>query len=276
MATVAASMLARNAEAEGISPYVISSVSAPLKRRRKILCIGNSYTFYNDMPGMLVKIASSDPTNDIELGIQSVTKGNARLGELWQNTDFREVLQSRNWDIVVLQGFSLWAMSEATIKENTAAAVAWQRDIERVGARTVIYQTWAQQRGSHWYTTGEMKDLLRSPEHMQGVIDRETIKLADRINAKIIPVGDAWMVAANDFSLYNKDANHPNVVGSYLTALCFYHCLTSRSLKNVTYWPQELDEQRARELQAIAANQVYPRGWRNQQSSLVGSYAMAA
>ena len=69
----------------------------------KVLWVGNSFTFYNDMPTMVRDIAA---TQNVKLSITKFLKGGERFAGHLTNEKLIEALQNGGWDYVILQGFS--------------------------------------------------------------------------------------------------------------------------------------------------------------------------
>ena len=107
----------------------------------RILMLGNSYIFTNDLPSMLGKITGAEVVQN--------TRGGARLREQL-NPETRlgakalELLQNEKWDYVVLQEMS---NGPITAKESFMQSV---KDlcgkIRENGAVPVLYATWAYQK----------------------------------------------------------------------------------------------------------------------------------
>ena len=87
-----------------------------------VLFIGNSYTFVNDLPGMLVKVASSDPANTTQIEVQSLTRGGASFKDWVADGSGLKMIKSRHWDYVVLQNQSEWALYPDGIKSANESA----------------------------------------------------------------------------------------------------------------------------------------------------------
>ena len=87
----------------------------------RLLFIGNSYTYYNDLPKMVYEIAKSQRR---KLSVKSVTKGGEKLSGHLTNQKLREMLTSQQWDYVVLQEQSSTPakQTEVVIKESYPAA----------------------------------------------------------------------------------------------------------------------------------------------------------
>ena len=66
----------------------------------QILFIGNSYTFFNDMPGIFSDLAES---GGFDADVTTVAKGGYSLADHTQDAETRSILESQNWDFVILQ-----------------------------------------------------------------------------------------------------------------------------------------------------------------------------
>ena len=230
------------------------SVHAP-RYALSVLFIGNSYTFVNDVPGQLVNIASSDPTNNTQLTVQSVTKGGIGLKELWEEGTPLRVLNSRQWDYVVLQEQSFWAMFSSSVSEATHYAKLFDTAIRHSGSQPLLYLTWIRKPDTNWYVDKSTR-FLRSPDHMFKRLAVRTDELAEKIEARVVPVGVYWLQALQDapeIELYQTDGSHPSAAGSYLAALSFYKTLTRRPPTGVTWHPPEVPAEDAAKLRAIVA-----------------------
>ena len=80
---------------------VIQTVFAQVPEQKpeeplRILFLGNSYTYYNALPDMVMTLANSTPGRRLET--KSVTRGGATLADLWNLTNALEVLRSGTWD----------------------------------------------------------------------------------------------------------------------------------------------------------------------------------
>jgi hypothetical protein len=170
----------------------------------RALFIGNSYTYFNEMPSMVAGLAASAGQS---LDVHHVTAGGVTLEWHMHNEATLAALCDASWDFVVLQEHSIRPIQD-TVKMYQSAAEL-QALIAPTGAQTVLYLTWARQ---HF------------PE-MQPGLARVYTGLAREIGARVAPVGLVWQAAlAADPSrvLYTSDKSHPTALGSYLAACTFY------------------------------------------------------
>jgi|GEM_PF-2343578 len=207
----------------------------------KILFIGNSYTFYNDLPKMLESLASSDPDNKTQFVTESITQGGAHLIDLWNAGNAANKIKSTHWDYVVLQDQSVWALSPYDINTAHEAGAKFANLINQSGGKIILYQTWPRQPGSTWYSDPKTSSLIKNPDYMQSYLHYYNNALATAINASVVPVGDVWSYAIKnnkELNLYQSDGSHPSIEGTYLAALLFYMYISGNNGEQVSFVPQ--------------------------------------
>lgn len=173
----------------------------------RVLFVGNSYTYCNDLPGMLQALSNAAGKT---LETAMVTSGGATLEWHWHNPETLNAIDEGQWDFVVLQDQSLRAV-EAPDKLRSAVTKLAAR-IRKVNAIPLLYLTWARQ---------------HIPE-MQDVITETYLRVAQKTDAMVAPVGPAWrkaLSASPGLALHVEDRSHPSMLGSYLTACVFYATL---------------------------------------------------
>jgi peroxiredoxin family protein len=172
--------------------------------QQKVLFIGNSYTYCNDLPTMVAQLAAAGGK---PVDVHQVTAGGVTLEWHAQNEITLAKLNETEWDFVVLQEHSIRPIQDTSKMFQAVAAL--QSIIASTGAQTVLYMTWARQ---HF------------PE-MQAGLARVYTVLAQKIGARVAPVGLAWeaaLLADPSTALYEEDKSHPTSTGSYLAACVFY------------------------------------------------------
>ncbi len=240
----------------------IRTVQANKKRKAhdlNILFIGNSYTFFNDMPGMILEIAKNDQQNPYNISVQSITFGGARLQDHWNDKNTHKIIENHPWDIIVLQEQSQWALFSNTIKSTAAHVAHFAKKAKTQKSYVMLYQTWPRQPGSYWYTSPQHKDSTKNPEHMFKAIKNYTTKIAYTNNITTAPVGEYWyktIYSTPEISLYFNDGTHPSITGSYLTALVFYKYLTGNSPRNTSYIPKGIPKNQGETLKRITSEKL--------------------
>jgi len=211
----------------------------------RILLVGNSHIFMNDLPLMLSRLAVSAGI-DCECG-QSAYGGY----ELSQHaTDERTLwlIEGEPWDVVVLQERTTVLLTR--LAEGTEPAVlALDEAIASVAARTLLLMMWAPYSGT---VAGGSVDAS------QEEVARSTMAVAERIGACVAPVGLAWEAvedADSGINLWQSGREHASEAGTYLMACVLYATLWGRSpvgLGSMT----GLSESDALTLQEVAAETV--------------------
>jgi hypothetical protein len=180
---------------------VIGLVQPPAPTR--ILFIGNSLTYANDLPGIVCTLARAAGRRVV---CDSVAKPDYGLEEHWQDKDARQAI-ARGWDVVVLQqGPSALPESRRLLVDY---AKRFDAEIRKAGARTALYMVWPSQA-----RRGDFNGVSQSYS-----------AAAKAVNGVLMPAGDAWRAAwAIDakLQLYGPDGFHPSLVGSHLAALVIY------------------------------------------------------
>ena len=194
---------------------------------KNILFIGNSFTFFHDLPQMLQKLAGE--AGD-ELYVDSVLRGGAYLHEFADPEDevgqkLREVYPARVWDYIILQDQSF---NPAGNPEDCLKAAAFLCDMMKGNAKNFLfYSTWAYEEGSEKLNATGM-----SYDGMLTVLTETYQKAAVQNGAVRVPVGAAFAKLFRDnpeIILYEPDNFHPSAAGSYTAACLFYQAVTGKS-----------------------------------------------
>ena len=215
----------------------------------RILFIGNSYTFVNDLPGTFISLARSGG-HSVETGMAA--QGSWTLALHASSTGTLDRLSSSHWDYVVLQEQSeIPALEPARTQEMYPAARSLVRAIQGAGARPIFFLTWA-------HRDGLPDQGLPDYESMQMQIDQGYMAIAHESRSIVAPVGYAWMTASVQdprLKLWQADGSHPSVIGTYLAACVFYAVIFNESPSGLTY-RDGLRKATAAYLQGVATDTV--------------------
>ena len=221
-----------------------------------ILFIGNSYTYANDLPLMLTRLAAAG-THVIET--ESLTTGGATLAEHVASPETAIALGSPKWNVVVLQEQS---EIPASLRERQASMYpAASRLVEMITDRNtqpMLYLTWAHQDG--W-----PENDLPTYSSMQSAVDTGDLNLASKLHVSVAPVGYAWAATLGQEArarLWSSDGSHPTAAGTYLAACVFYATIFRESPTGLKY-RSRLTNRLATRLQEIASQVVFgePTRW---------------
>lgn len=217
---------------------------------KKILFVGNSYFYYNDSIHNHLRrmVDAGGIATEKELQYKIVTIGGAPLA----HHDVASYLapgklgMKAPYDVVILQGNSGAALTEARAKSFRDKVVEFNGEIAKTGAKTALYMT-------HAYVKPN-KDA--SPEMMRKV-ESMYVAAGNEISALVIPVGLAFEEAYRqkpDLQLHKTyDGSHPDLIGTYLAACVVYASLYGKSPVGNGYdYFGKVDKETAAFLQRVA------------------------
>jgi hypothetical protein len=204
---------------------------------RRVLFIGNSYTYVNDLPGMLASLSTASGVLP-RLQTEAVTVGGATLESHWAAGTATARIDEKGFYAVVLQGQSV----EPIFPGSSFASYA-QRFAERVtatSARALFFGTWARAAGDAIYAEAWSGG---TPGGMQDGLTGAYASAATKGKAGLAKVGEAFrrsLAAHPAIALHQADRSHPSAAGTYLAACVFYAILVERPLPESTPVPAGL------------------------------------
>lgn len=174
----------------------------------RILMLGNSFIFTNDLPQVLAELTGAE--------VVQHTRGGARLSEQL-NPDTKlgaktqAALRDERWDYVVLQEMSNGPFTASESFFSSVKRLCAQ--IRESGAEPILYATWAYQRGG-----AELAAKGWDYEEMYRALYEAYHKAADENGALIADVGRRFYELADEQPLYADDGIHPSELGTRLAA----------------------------------------------------------
>lgn len=200
----------------------------------RVLFVGNSQIFFNDLPTIVEAIADSAPAGRPRIKAERALAGGASLESHWnRGTDKgtpRARIAEEKWDYVVLQ--EIYNGKPESFNKHGRL---FHELIQKNGARTVLL------------STASINALY--PKGFQGLHDMN-LALAKELKVLVVPAGNAWLdywgktpTEEQRLTLYDKDKAHPGKKGSYIYACTLYAALTGQSPVGLTHripkWPED-------------------------------------
>jgi hypothetical protein len=177
----------------------------------RILFVGNSLTYVNDVPGILQALA--DSAGGEQLAVASRALPNYALIDHWTEGVVQHEIAKGGWVWVVMQqGWTPAGVYRDTLR---LAARNFGAEISKIGAKAALYQTWPP---------------TNRREEFPGSIESYELAATD-VNGVVFPVARAWLAAWErdpSLQLYS-DGLHASPAGSYLAALVMYARIFDRS-----------------------------------------------
>ncbi len=179
---------------------------------RRVLFIGNSLTYWNDLP--LILQALADSAGGASLAVMTVAFPDYNLDDHRGQGAAQRAIALGGWEAVVLQqGPSSLPENRAQLRTSVGVLNV---SIRGVGAIPALYSVWPQ--------------ATRRGDFDAAI---ESYRLAaEDVNGLLFPVAAAWLAAWERdpaLALYSPDGLHPSIAGSYLAALVMYGVLSDRS-----------------------------------------------
>lgn len=177
--------------------------------RLRVLFVGNSYTYVNEVPDLVASVAAA---RGIELVPGMVAEPNFSIEDHLRRRDYEHML-ARGWDWVVLQqGPSSLPENQEILRVQSgrAATLAQAR-----GIRVALFAAWPALDNAHTWAAAELS--YRNAARANGLC--------------VLPVSMAWRLArerAPVVQLYAQDRLHASPEGSLLAALVLAQGLVPR------------------------------------------------
>ncbi len=215
----------------------------------RVLFIGNSFTFVNDLPGEFAQLARSGGNRT---KVDMVAEGGWTLAQHAASVGSLDKIKSAQWDFVVVQEQSqIPAVEQSRVTMMFPAARSLAFIIGQAGATPLFFLTWG-------HRDGYPENGMGNYASMQAQLNNGYLRIANELAAPIAPVGAAWQMALVrniGLDLWQPDGSHPSPQGTYLAACVFYATIFRRSPEGLSY-TGGLSRDVASSLQSIAASVV--------------------
>ena len=212
----------------------LGTVELDKSKPYKILFIGNSYTYYNNMParyfGEIMQAAG------YRVKVISITKGAWTLSKFADPRDemgkqVDSMLTHQDFDFVVLQEQSMTPAVNSGSFYNGVKRL--DKKIRECGATPVLYATWGRKQGS-----GDLTAYGLTAETMTWKLAAAYEHMGETHDIPVAHVGLAfWDIVQNhrNIALHDPDMSHPSPEGSYLAALTLFARITGIDPATVDY-----------------------------------------
>ena len=202
----------------------------------RVLFIGNSLTYVNNVPALLEAVA--DRAGVRPMDTEMLVAPGAFLADFVNAKTVVDRLGREHWDVVVLQelGGHLACMSTAERPRPTECteAIASHRKLAKLaranGARVVLFGTWSMTPG------------------IQGLVSKGSRRVASAVGAEVADIG--WMLDRAQrldasLDLFYPDRGHLKPTGSVLAAIGLWQAIEKRPAApgmfraEVPVWPPQ-------------------------------------
>ncbi|MBI5541482.1 MAG: T9SS type A sorting domain-containing protein [Bacteroidia bacterium] len=225
---------------------------------KKILFVGNSYTYANDLPNTIKNLALSGGDT---ITVDSSTPGGYTFQLHTTNATTLAKINSTQWDYVVLQEQSQLPSFEPVQVQSDVYPYAYILDslIHKNNActQTVFYMTWGRKYGDA--SNCAFYPPVCTFEGMGARLRQSYLEMGDMFECAVAPAGMAWKRSRaldSTINLWSSDNSHPSVEGTYLTACVFYSTIFQKHSAGLSYI-SGINAQTANFLQLVADSTVF-------------------
>ncbi len=184
-----------------------------------VLFIGNSLTYFNDLPGTLAAVAAS--VSDT-IRVRTVAFPDYALIDHLARGEAQFALVQDRWEFVVLQ------QGPSTLAVNRDSLVLWTRMfaplITAQGAKPALFMVWPDASRAAFFEACRLSYLAA----------------ADAVGGAFLPAGEVWRTALDSLPglpLYGADDFHPSALGTYVAAITMYERFTRHDARALPATP---------------------------------------
>lgn len=193
-------------------------------RTVRVLFLGNSYTYVNNLPDLISKMALAGGDTLI---FESSTPGGHTLKGHTTNSTSLNLIARGNWDFVVIQEQSqLPSFPDARVAREVYPYAAILDSLVKKDndcATTLFYMTWGRKNGDRDNCPG--LPWVCTYIGMDSVLQLRYTIMAEENEAALAPVAKVWRKIRTEhpgMELYDGDESHPSGKGSFAAACAFY------------------------------------------------------
>jgi hypothetical protein len=208
---------------------ILADVQASTSR---VLFLGNSYTYVNNLPQIVRDLALSSGDTLI---YDSNTIGGYTLDQHFLDSNSTNKIISGGWDYIIMQEQSqLPAFQDYTSNGpfNLCSLIHQYNPC----ARKLFYMTWGRKNGDAGNCPAWPP--ICTYEGMDSLLRIRYIEMAMLNNAAVAPAGAVWKYLRLNhpsIELYQVDESHPSEAGSYAAACSFYVSIFKKDPALLTY-----------------------------------------
>ena len=180
-------------------------------KKLKVLFVGNSLTYVNDVPALITELAKQDGST---ITYTSFLLPDYSLEDHWNEGKVKSEIEKGGYDFVVAQ------QGPSALQESQVLLLDYTKRLAEVcnnnKSKLALYMVWPSRARSF---------------DLDNVISSYT-KAAEKTSSVLCPAGLGWKYAwqaDSTLPLYSPDNFHPSVTGSVLSAMIIYGTLAGKN-----------------------------------------------
>lgn len=240
----------------GLNNYGYSNTNQCTQEPIEILFLGSSHFNYFNLPGMVKNLAENSGR---EVYIDQNIPSGLSLYDHASSSITEWLINSRDWDYVVLQGVGIVTAYPVEYTSNPlypALEKLQEKIYENCDSTKMVFcLPWAFEDGMTW-----LEGWTDTYDEMQLKIRQNTLSYSNDLGFLVAPVGTVWnsVLIEKDYPLHylhNSDMSHPSLKGSYLMACVIFSTIFQASTVGIDY-NSGIPEEEADYFKTIASNTV--------------------
>ncbi len=205
-----------------------------------IALIGNSKTSYGNAKYPKSKVSAAfvylAESTGKKVNVTTIVKGGSTLDFKAKNSPYKEKIEQKSYDYVVLQEQTDVAIGDYTTYTRGAKNIV--KLLQNQDANIYVRSVWPRQNSS--YSTNTTKMINNAKQ------------VAKDVNGTLINDAKAFKVAKSEkIPMYIPDNNHPSTEGAYLSAACIYKHIYNTDVSKIQFY-YGISTKRAKRLLEIA------------------------
>jgi len=198
--------------------FLFSTLVPQDKNKENILFIGNSFTFYWNLP-LVVEEMANERNYDFDIN-QSTASSSSLMDHWYENGELKSktLIETGRFDRVVLQDHSLNPLQN--LSESHIYFTDFIELIKAKNGKPYIYTTWM------------YNGISKNNYDVVDPIRHALQPVADKTGAIMVPIDIAFRVFQQkhpNIPIFMSDNKHPSPVGIYLAACIYFKIFTGES-----------------------------------------------
>ena len=215
-------------------------INSSFAATKRVLFLGNSYTYVNNLPQMVADAATSAGDTLI---FDSNTPGGQNLGGHLGDPVSIGKIKSGGKDFVILQEQSM-----RPSQPDDWVAVDFLRNAHLLDSvinkynpcgETMFYMTWGYRDGNQGFCDSYPWWPYECTYEVMDSLTNLRYRMAAAANQAVVsPVGAVWHYLRHNYpsiDLYDSDGSHPSLRGTYAAACCFFTAIFRKSPGDISY-----------------------------------------
>ena len=208
--------------------YLFVVLNTPLlfsQDKEEVLFVGNSFTFYWNLPSVVQKMADE---RNLNWNVTQSTAGGATLKQHWfgeKNLSTKNLIEGNSYSKIIFQDHS---MNPIIAIDSTKKYYTQFKDLIPSSTTTYFYSTWMYPK-----MDDPDRDLLK-----KNTIENNITNSGINKSSILLLVGkafDRFRSKYPEHKLLGDDMKHQSANGTYLAACVIFSTLSNQSSKGLTY-----------------------------------------